>query len=216
MVYYEYLDPLYHETKFSNELLKMHDYVKQALCAMKSAETHISWKNPGVEWRGHHIKLPKGRNEYEFWTQKVHSSINEADPMFSDVPDEKCLDISPAFLFNFLGPLRMNMHRRFKADSNTYQVGWIIEPTELIAWTTAKFIHHLDAKVQIVVGKVQWQEIIGSKGQFGYGDIYGELNEFVYDRVKSYVAENNIDLDKVDLHNCVEYDAQDPAPSEEE
>ena len=204
MVYYKHLDPLYHETQFANEILKMQDYVKQALFAVSDAETHVQWRNEGVSWRGQTLQFPKARNHYEFWMQKVHEQIQSKDPIFSDYPDEPCLDISPAFLFNFLGPLRMNMHIRLIDDENS-EVGWIMPPEELIAFTTVKFIHFLDEEVNVVQGKVQWQEIIGSKGTFGYGNIYGKLNEFAYNHVEQYIATNEIDFEEYDLIDSVTY-----------
>ena len=51
MTYYASQDPLYHETYFSDEILKTQDYVKQCLFAVKNAETHGDWET-GVEWRG--------------------------------------------------------------------------------------------------------------------------------------------------------------------
>jgi len=214
MVYYEFLDPLYHETKFANEIMRVQDCVKQALYALKNAETHVQWKNgDGVPWRDFHLKLPKARNEYDFWMQKVHDKMGDSAPMFSDYPGERCLDINAFFMYNFFAPLRMNLHKRYNAEDDEWEVGWIMDPDKLISWTTVKFIHFFDQKIQLIVGKVQWQEILKSTTNFGYGDVFGELNEFVYNKVSQYIIEERLDVDDCELINSVTY-AEPAEPAE--
>lgn len=213
MVYIEHNDPLYHQAYFADEILVVQDYVKQALYALKNAETHASWNN-GVTWRGHEMKFPKTRSSYDFWMQKIQH-LGHSDPMFSDQSDEPCLDINVNMLMNFFGPLRMNMHQRLDIENNCWETGWIIDPAEFIAWTTVKFIHKLDGTVGSFQGQVQFTEIMSSRGTFGYGSFYGDLNQIAYERVLAYIADNNLNPDTMELIRRVSYPLQPDPPAED-
>ena len=209
MTYYRHLDPLYHETHFADEILKVQDYVKQYLFVLKDADTHISWTNDTLTWREYTIKFGKKRNEYEFWMQKVQD-LKDDEPIFSDYPEERCLRISKFFMYNFTAPLRMNIHRRYDAEKQEWTMGWVMDPEELIDWAMKKFIHHYDQTIKLNQGKVQWMEILKSNTNYGYQSVFGQLNEFIYTKVEHYINQNNIDLDTYEMFNQVTY----PDPTE--